>query len=229
MTNKNSLKITIDNMCTIDSASPNQYRFLQAYSKYDVHLLLGFPGTGKTFLALYRALESVLDRGNKYEKVLLIRSAVPSRQIGFTPGDKDEKAAPYERPYIKMCKDLFRDWNAYTRLKEQKVLEYDLTSFLRGDTYDNTIVVVDEIQNMNYVELKTTITRVGNDSKIIFCGDDEQNDLGNSSGLRKFVSNLDRMPSCHKVVFNNVDDIVRGGIVREFIIAEQGGYFDPNV
>lgn len=218
--NKNNLKITIDKMCTIESESAHQYEFLETYHKYDVHLLLGFPGTGKTFLALYRALESVLDRGNRYEKVLIIRSAVPSRDIGFTPGDKEEKGALYERPYIKMCKDLFNNWDSYSRLKEQKVLEYDLSSFLRGDTYDRTIIIADEIQNMSYVELKTIITRVGIDSKAIFCGDIGQNDLGNKSGYSSFVSKVKRMPSSHTVLFNDVDDIVRGGIVREFIIAE---------
>lgn len=222
MTSK--LHLRIEDLVTIESLSPNQFRFLEAYNKYDVHLLLGLPGTGKTFLALYKALESVLDKGNHYYKVLIIRSAVSSRNIGFTPGDKEEKGAVYERPYMKMCGDLLQNVGAYTRLKEQKVLEYDLTSFLRGDTYDNTIIIVDEPQNMSYVELKTIITRVGYDSKILFCGDNEQNDLGISSGLPKFISRLDLMPSCHKVVFNRIDDIIRGGIVREFIMAENGLY-----
>ena len=215
------LLVSIDNMYTIQSMSDNQFLFLDNYHKYDVHLLLGLPGTGKSFLAMYRAIEDVLDKSSPFEKVILIRSAVASRDIGHLPGDENEKGAVYEKPYIKMVKQLFDDRpDAYSRLKEQKLLEFDLSSFLRGDTFDYSIIVADEIQNMSYVELYTIITRVGLGSKIVLCGDRKQNDLGSKSGLDKFVKVLDNMPSCHKVVFNKFEDIVRGGIVREFIIAE---------
>ena len=215
------LLISIDNMYTIQSMSDNQFLFLDNYHKYDVHLLLGLPGTGKSFLAMYRAIEDVLDKSSPFEKVILIRSAVASRDIGHLPGDETEKGAVYEKPYIKMVKQLFDDRSdAYSRLKEQKLLEFDLSSFLRGDTFDHSIIVADEIQNMSYVELYTIITRVGLESKIVLCGDRKQNDLGSKSGLDKFVKVLDNMPSCHKVVFDKFEDIVRGGIVKEFIIAE---------
>lgn len=214
------LHLRIDDLYTVQSESPNQFKFLDNYNKYDVHLLLGLPGTGKSFLSIYRAIEDVLDRSSPYEKLILIRSAVSSRDIGFLPGDEEEKAMVYERVYYKLFKHLFGKVDSYSRLKEQKVLEFELSSFLRGDTFDNSIIVVDEIQNMTYVELYTIITRVGLDSKILLCGDGNQNDLGSKSGLDKFVKVLDNMPSCHKVVFNNFDDIVRGGIVKEFIIAE---------
>lgn len=215
------LVLSIDSMFTIQSESDNQFLFLNNYHKYDVHLLLGLPGTGKSYLSLYRGIEDVLDKSSPYEKVVLIRSAVASRDIGFLPGNEEEKGSVYEKPYAKMASQLFDNRpDAYSRLKEQKHLEFELSSFLRGDTFDHCIIVVDEIQNMTYVELYTIITRVGVGSKIIFCGDKRQNDLGNKSGLDKFVKVLDNMSSCHKVVFDNIDDIVRSGIVKEFIIAE---------
>lgn len=213
-------KLGIEEMCTVQSESGHQFSFLDNYYKYDVHLLLGYPGTGKTFLAFYRALEDVLEASSPFEKVLIIRSAVSSRDIGFTPGDKEEKSSLYEKPYIKMAKDLFRKDYAYALLKEQKVVEFDISSFLRGETFDNTVIVVDEIQNMTYIELYTIITRVGINSKILFCGDERQNDIGNKSGYRQFVNVVQNMPSCHKVVFNDIEDIVRGGIIKEFIISE---------
>lgn len=212
-------QIKIDSLYTIDSMSAQQYKFLEAYHEYDVHLLHGIAGTGKTFLALYRALEDVLDKGTMFEKLILIRSAVPGRQIGALPGDVDEKGALYEMVYMGMCKDLLGRVDAYAKLKEQGALEFKLTSFIRGITLDRCVIVVDEVQNLDYQELYTCITRVGSGSKILFCGDTRQNDLNGKSGLNKFMRVLDNMPSCHRVEFG-IDDIVRSDIVREFIIAE---------
>lgn len=220
------LKLTLDDLLEVEALTENQAAFLNVYRKYDVHLLHGVAGTGKTFLALYKALEDVLDKRSPYKEVILLRSAVPARNVGFLPGSLEEKAAVYETPYVKMCKMLFDRGDAYTRLKEQKTLDFMLTSFMRGDTLDNAIIIVDEVQNLDYQELYTTVTRVGTPSKIVFCGDTRQTDLSSKKDLDKFMKVLDNMSCVHRVDFG-IDDIVRGDIVKEFIIAENelmGGY-----
>lgn len=215
------LHLRIEDLATIESMSPNQYKFLENYHKYPVHLLHGFAGTGKSFLATYRALEDVLDKGTPYEHLIFIRSPIGTTNIGALPGDLVEKGSPFEEPFYYICNDLFpKDKGAYEKLKSQGLVSFRLCTHLKGVTFDGSIVVVDEIQNMKYNELYNIITRVGYDSKIIFCGDTRQNDISGSSGLPKFKSRLDRMKSVHQVNFDKYEDIVRGDIVKEFIIAD---------
>ena len=184
-------------------------------------MLHGAAGTGKTFIALYKALEEVMDKGNPFEKVVIVRSVVPSREIGHLPGDEKEKTDVYVAPYRAVCQDLFQTEQAYDRLVEQKNIEFMITSFVRGITIDNAVIIVDECQNMNFQELSSIITRVGEGSKIIFCGDFKQTDLNrkhDQSGLRDFVEVINRMPSFRSVEFG-IDDIVRSSLVKEFIVA----------
>lgn len=184
-------------------------------------MLHGAAGTGKTFIALYKALEEVMDKGNPFEKVIIVRSVVPSREIGHLPGDEKEKTDVYVAPYRAVCEDLFQTEQAYDRLVEQKNIEFMITSFIRGITIDNSVIIVDECQNMNFQELSSIITRVGEGSKIIFCGDFKQTDLcrkHDQSGLRDFVEVINRMPSFRSVEFG-IDDIVRSSLVKEFIVA----------
>jgi predicted ribonuclease YlaK len=184
-------------------------------------MLHGAAGTGKTFIALYKALEEVMDKSNSYEKVVIVRSVVPSREIGHLPGDEKEKTDVYLAPYKAVCKDLFNTEQAYERLVEQKNIEFLITSFVRGITIDNAVIIVDECQNMNFQELSSIITRVGEGSRIVFCGDFKQTDLNkrhDQSGLREFVEVINRMPSFRNVEFG-IDDIVRSSLVKEFIVA----------
>ena len=184
-------------------------------------MLHGAAGTGKTFIALYKALEEVMDKGNPFEKVIIVRSVVPSREIGHLPGDEKEKTDVYVAPYRAVCEDLFQTEQAYDRLVEQKNIEFMITSFIRGITIDNSVIIVDECQNMNFQELSSIITRVGEGSKIIFCGDFKQTDLcrkHDQSGLRDFVEVINRMPSFRSVEFG-IEDIVRSALVKEFIVA----------
>lgn len=211
--------IKIEHLCTIDPATDNQALFFEMYKEREVLLLHGSAGTGKSFIALYRALEDVLDSGNLYDRLVLVRSAVPAREIGYLPGDLEEKGEVYEIPYITMCNDLLERDDGYSRLKEQKKVVFSLSSYMRGITLDNTIIIVDEIQNMNYQELRTMITRVGINSKIVFCGDTTQNDINGKSGLDKFMKILDNMSSACHIEFT-IDDIVRSELVKEFLIAE---------
>ena len=217
------LKLSLNDMATIQPLTNNQAKFFDLYkSGAECMLLHGVAGTGKTYIALYRALEEVLDRNNQYQQVVLVRSAVPSRDIGHLPGDEKEKTEVYTAPYIDICSRLFYNRpDAFQRLQEQKQINFLITSFVRGITLDDSIVIVDECQNMTDMELNSIMTRVGDQSKIIFCGDFRQTDLykkGDLSGLKKFMAIADAMPSFKTVEFE-VDDIVRSSIVKEYILA----------
>ena len=181
----------------------------------------GVAGTGKTFIALHKALEAVLN--GEYEKVLIIRSAVQSREIGHLPGDLEEKLEQYQLPYKQICSDLFHKKadnlvypDPYERLQTQKNLDFASTSFVRGLTFDDTVVIVDECQNLNWEELDTIITRVGNHSRIVFCGDYRQTDLKKGTekeGLFNFMEIVRHMKSYARVEFT-VNDIVRSDLVK---------------
>ena len=217
------LKITLNEMITVEPLTRNQEYFFDLYRQDTQCILLhGVAGTGKTFIALYRALEEALDRSNNFEQVIIVRSAVASRDIGHLPGDEREKTDVFTAPYIDICSRLFNNrHDAFQRLEEQKAIKFMITSFVRGITLDNSIIIVDECQNMTDMELNSIMTRVGDNSRIIFCGDFRQTDLckkGDMSGLHKFMAIADRMPSFRTVEFE-VDDIVRSDIVREYIIA----------
>lgn len=190
----------------------------------DYHLLLhGVAGTGKTFLSLYLALQKLFTSSpSKYHNVKIIRSVVPTRDIGFLPGRSNEKIEVYEQPYRTICTELFGRSDAYEILKTKGDLEFITTSFIRGCTFDNTIIIADEIQNMNDAEINTIMTRVGRDCKVILAGDFRQNDLYKSkfdkSGLSLLLNVADKMESIRSIDFG-IDDIVRSGFVREYIEA----------
>jgi phosphate starvation-inducible protein PhoH len=208
-------------MKTIEPLTENQRGFFEAYIDSKVMLLHGVAGTGKTYIALYHALEEALEKSNPFNKVIIVRSAVPSREIGHLPGDEKEKTEVYTQPYISICEDLFDRSDAYQRLVEQKAVEFMITSFIRGITLDKAIIIVDECQNMTDMELNSIITRVGENSKIIFCGDFRQTDLykkTDMSGLKKFMAITDMMPSFKTFEFG-INDIVRSALVKEYIIA----------
>jgi phosphate starvation-inducible protein PhoH len=217
----NKLKLRLDDLNVIEPLTENQRRVFDLYDKSSVMLLHGVAGTGKTYIALYHALEEVLDKSNTFEKVVIVRSAVPSRDIGHLPGDEKEKTEVYTEPYVAICANLFGRQDAYQRLVEQGHINFLITSFVRGITLDDSIILVDECQNMTDMELNSIITRVGDRSKIIFCGDFRQTDLYKKtdlSGLKKFMVIADMMPSFKTVEFG-VEDIVRSSLVKEYILA----------
>lgn len=186
---------------------------------------IGTAGTGKTMCGLYLGLKDVLEKGG-YDRVVIIRSAVQTREQGFMPGSKTEKEAVYETPYADIVNDLFGRGDAYQILKQKRMIQFMTSSFVRGLTFDNAVIIVDECQSMTYHELDTIITRVGETSRIVFCGDMKQDDLKGTrnrndiSGLRDFVRVLDKIDLFDVVEFD-VDDIVRSGLVKEYIIAKE--------
>jgi predicted ribonuclease YlaK len=220
--------IRIDQLVPVTPATDNQKRAFQDYKNGKNLFLYGAAGTGKTFITLYLALQEALKNETKYDCVYIVRSAVPTREIGFLPGDEEDKTALFQVPYQNMVKFMFEQPNEqafsllYDRLKNQGSLMFLTTSFLRGITLDNAIIIVDEAQNLNFHELDTIITRVGQDSKIMFCGDFFQSDLQKSSereGIKHFMSILRGMDSFSNIEFT-LGDIVRSGMVKEYLISK---------
>lgn len=206
----------------VEAKTPRQKDFFRCFRENQVISLSGYAGTGKTFIAMYQALKAVENKD--FDKLLIIRSAVASRQIGFLPGNKKEKMEVYEGPYISNATKLYERSDAYQILKQRNVIQFEGSAFFRGETFDNTIVIIDEAQNMSEMELYTLLTRVGENCKIIICGDVKQDDLTNErykevSGYINILQILDRVPDYYEAINFEIDDIVRSGFVREFIIA----------
>jgi predicted ribonuclease YlaK len=219
----NSLKIKLDHLKTFDALTENQQKFFDAYKRGDYFIgLFGSPGVGKTFLAMYRSLEEVLDRSNPFKQIVVVRSAVQVRDQGFVPGSLDEKMEIYETPYKEISETLFGRSDAWDRLKEQSYARFISTTAIRGISIDDAIILVDESQSMTFHELSSVISRVGHRSKIIFIGDLKQNDLIKSkndvSGLKEFLNVARHMDEFSEITFTP-DDIVRSSLVKSFIVA----------
>ena len=215
-------------LVNIEPISENQKRLFNSYKEGKHLVAYGCAGTGKTFITLYNALKDVLDENTPYEKIYIVRSLVATREIGFLPGDYEDKSDIYQVPYKHMVKYMFQmssdaDFEMlYGNLKAQDTIKFWSTSFLRGTTLDNAIVIVDEYQNLNFHELDSIITRIGENSKICFCGDARQTDLvktNDRNGIVDFMNILRKMSSFDIIEFE-IDDIVRSGLVKEYIIAK---------
>jgi len=218
--------ITYNQLSTIKPVTDSQKLVFESWKKGLNQFLFGCAGTGKTFISLYLALQEVLRNETPYDKVIVVRSLIPTREIGFLPGDEEDKAALYQVPYSNMMQFMFEQPNEqafsmlYDRLKAQGSFYFLSTSFLRGLTFDNSIIIVDECQNLNFHELDTIITRVGQDSKIFFCGDFGQSDLtrlNEKNGLMNFLQILQEMNEFNCTEFD-IGDIVRSGFVRSYLI-----------
>ena len=217
-----------DMMVPIEPITPNQTTAFAHYNEGKNLFLYGAAGTGKTFITLYMALKQVLDPLTPYNKVVLVRSLVSTREIGFLPGDHEDKSALYQIPYKNMVKYMFElatdnDFEMlWGNLKAQESVTFWSTSFIRGTTLDASIVIVDESQNLNFHELDSIITRVGEDTKIMFCGDAAQTDLiktNEKNGILDFQKIISMMPEFAQVEFG-VDDIVRSGLVKSYITSK---------
>jgi len=212
----------------IEPLNDNQKRLFDSYKSGKHLVAYGCAGTGKTFISLFNALKDVLSENTPYEQIYLVRSLVSTREIGFLPGDHEDKADIYQIPYKNMVKYMFQmssdaDFQMlYGNLKAQDTIKFWSTSFLRGTTLDNSVIIVDEFQNLNFHELDSIITRVGENTKIIFSGDARQTDLvktNDRNGIVDFMNILRKMPSFDIIEFG-IDDIIRSGLVKEYLIAK---------
>ena len=219
-------EIGFSNLTKIKPVTDNQKTVFETWKQNKNQFLFGCAGTGKTFISLYLALQDVLNNEKPQDKVVVVRSLIPTREIGFLPGDEEDKAALYQVPYSNMMQFMFEQPNEqafsmlYDRLKAQGSFYFLSTSFLRGLTFDDSIIIVDECQNLNFHELDTIITRVGQDSRIVFCGDFAQTDLTRTTeknGLMDFLQILQEMEEFNCVEFD-IGDIVRSGFVRNYLI-----------
>jgi len=225
---KRKKPINADMMRDIEPLTDNQKTLFEAYAKDQNLVAYGVAGTGKTFITLYNALKDVLDPSTPYEKVYIVRSLVATREIGFLPGDHEDKSSLYQIPYKNMVKYMFEmpsdaDFQMlYGNLKGQDTIDFWSTSFIRGTTLDRAVIIVDEFQNLNYHELDSIITRIGTDTKIMFCGDATQTDLikqNERNGIHDFMQILRIMPSVDIIEFG-VEDIVRSGLCKEYLLAK---------
>ncbi len=226
--------INTDLLVDIDPLTENQKRLFESYDESKNLVAYGVAGTGKTFITLYNALCDVLNPETPQDKIYLVRSLVSTREIGFLPGDHEDKSYLFQVPYKNMVKYMFQmpsdaDFEMlYGNLKAQETIKFWSTSFIRGTTLDNAIVIVDEFQNLNFHELDSIITRVGENTKIMFCGDATQTDLiktNERNGIVDFMRILRAMPSFDVIEFG-IEDIVRSGLVREYIVAKLEAGFD---
>ena len=226
---KRKKPVNSDVMVDIKPLTKSQEKVFDAYKKGKNIFAYGAAGTGKTFVALYLALKEVLDQMSPYENVYIVRSLVSTREIGFLPGDHEDKSFLYQIPYKHMVKYMFEMSDdsefemLYGALKGQDTIKFWSTSFIRGTTLDNAIILVDEMQNLNFHELDSIITRVGENSKIIFCGDASQTDLtktNEKNGILDFMIIISAMEDDFTSIEFGLEDIVRSGLVRKYLLAK---------
>jgi len=201
-------------LAEIEPLTRNQLRAFESDKNLVLH---GCAGTGKTFISCYLAFDDMTK--NQYEKLVIIRSAVPTRDIGFLPGTEKEKSSVYEEPYYDIAIDLFERGDAYQILKTKRLVHFMTTSYIRGITLRDAVILIDECQNMTFHELDSIITRVGENCRVIFCGDFKQSDL-KQNGMGELLEILDSMNRFDFIEFG-VEDIVRSGFVKDYIIARE--------
>jgi phosphate starvation-inducible protein PhoH and related proteins len=217
-------KIKLESLVKFEPMTDKQALVVKEYKKDACLVLSGSAGTGKTYIALSLALEDVLDKNNKYERIVIVRSIVPTRDIGFLPGDEDEKKDAYTAPYRSIITEICSGQaTAWEKLTETGEVEFMSTSFIRGLTISNAIIIVDECQNCSGHELDSIITRVGRNCKIIFCGDYHQSDFTKETdkkGIIKFLEIIQQMNKFSHIEFT-WKDIIRSGIVRDYIMTKE--------
>lgn len=217
-------KWSVHDIKAIKPKNERQVDLFESYFSGNHIVASGHPGTGKTYVGMWLALQSVFSVTEDQDKLVIVRSAVPSRDIGFLPGTKEEKMEPFEVPYKDIIHDLIGKASAYDDMRDAGKIEFMPTSFLRGLTWDNAVVIIDEIQNLSWVEIHTVVTRLGKNSRLIVCGDVSQNDLAGKrfeeSGMANFLKVAERMKGFDIVEFTKYD-VVRSGLVKDWIITKE--------
>ena len=218
-----SNSIKLENLLDFEPKTQNQKTAVDAWKSGQNLVMSGSAGTGKTFVGLNLALELVLDKETEYEELIIVRSIVPTRDIGFLPGDEAEKKQAYAAPYVGLLKEILGDADGWNKLIAAKKLRFESTSFIRGTTFNNAIVLVDEMQNLNFHELDSVITRVGNQCRFIMSGDYYQSDFSKNTdkgGILNFMNSVDQLQQFDIVEFT-WKDIVRSDFVRDYIMTKE--------
>lgn len=221
--NNNSMQVHIDDMLEYEPITANQEKAYAAWDDEYNLVLAGSAGTGKTFMGMYLGLEYVLDPDTAADRLIIVRSMVPTRDMGFLPGTKEEKEAAFLEPYKAIAHELFGDKNSYNKAVTSKKVEFASTSHIRGLTLDNCVILVDEMQNLNFHELDSVITRVGRNSRVIFSGDYRQSDFTRTDekeGIMKFLTIVEQLKKFEIVNFG-WEDIVRSDFVRDYIMTKE--------
>jgi phosphate starvation-inducible PhoH-like protein len=217
-------KIKLEDIKEIKPLTQNQELVFKYWENGYNLFLSGWAGTGKTYISCGLALKAILTEPNKYHKVVIVRSAVPGRDLGFMPGTLSEKSELFEIPYYAIFYELFKKIpNPYMRLKEQGLVNFLTTSYVRGITMNNAIIIFDELQNANFHEADSIMTRLGHNSRIIFCGDYQQSDLryrDEKQGFHDFEKIIKEMTEFFAEVQFTVDDIVRSKLVKTYLITK---------
>jgi len=222
MTNM-KLRFRLEDLPEIQPITKTQERVFESYEKGDNLVLSGSAGTGKTFVALSLALEDVLDKETPYDKIIIIRSVVPTRDSGFLPGTKEEKEDPYTKPYRGICAELFGQSDSWNKLVQAGTIIFESTSHLRGTTWNNSIIIIDEMQNLNFHELDSVITRIGRDCRFVACGDYYQSDFEkekDKNGVLMFMNIIEQLKNFTRIEFG-WKDIVRSSFVRDYIMTKE--------
>ena len=216
-------KLRIEHLITLDPLTKSQENVFSSWKEGFNLVLSGSAGTGKTYISTYLSLLDILDKNSPEKKLVIVRSAVPTRDMGFLPGTLEEKEDAYKAPYYSILTQLFEDHDAWKKIETAKQIEFLTTSFIRGITLTDSIVLIDESQNLTYHELCSVITRLGHNTRIIICGDYYQSDFtrsGDREGLQKFTKILENMKLFDHIEFT-WEDIVRSGLVRDFIMTKE--------
>lgn len=216
--------IKLDALVNIKPITKNQVKAFDAWNDGENLVLAGSAGTGKTFVAMYLALQASLEKASPYHKVIVVRSIVPTRDMGYLPGTKEEKVEPFESPYKTICLELFDYEKAvYNKLINSHQMEFMTTSFVRGTQLNNAIIIVDEMQNLNFHELDSVITRIGQNCRVIFSGDYYQSDFREGyerDGIQRFLRIVERLKNFSVITFG-WDDIVRSDFLRDYIMTKE--------
>ena len=216
--------VKFEDLIQIEPITKNQVKAFESWADGENLVLAGSAGTGKTFVAMYLALQTSLEPSTPYHKVIVVRSIVPTRDMGYLPGTKEEKVEPFETPYKTISLELFNyDSAVYNKLINNHQMEFITTSFVRGTQLNNAIVIIDEMQNLNFHELDSVITRIGQDCRVIFSGDYYQSDFREGyerDGIQRFLRIVERLKNFSVITFG-WDDIVRSDFLRDYIMTKE--------
>ena len=216
--------VKFEDLIQIEPITKNQVKAFESWADGENLVLAGSAGTGKTFVAMYLALQTSLEPSTPYHKVIVVRSIVPTRDMGYLPGTKEEKVEPFETPYKTISLELFDyDSAVYNKLINNHQMEFITTSFVRGTQLNNAIVIIDEMQNLNFHELDSVITRIGQDCRVIFSGDYYQSDFREGyerDGIQRFLRIVERLKNFSVITFG-WDDIVRSDFLRDYIMTKE--------